>query len=109
MTPRNFSATSKRDAIVYGADRPGHTREFIDEWIEDMRERGIRRVVCLPAHERVAKYDDLLGAYAQRFVAVTHAPIDDRGLPSPEVLEAGPGVRSILDQARALGARRAQG
>jgi hypothetical protein len=42
-----------------------------------MRERDVRRVVCLLSDEWLAKYDDLLGAYRRRFAAVTHAAIDD--------------------------------
>lgn len=86
-TPRNFAPASRRDEIVYGADRPGYTTEYIDEWVDFMVERGVRRVVCLLTQERVARYEDLLGAYGRRFVAVTHAPIDNHGLPSDEVLE----------------------
>jgi protein-tyrosine phosphatase len=87
MTPRNFAPASMRDTIVYGADRPGYDLEQVNEWIEFMVERDIRRVVCLLADERLAKYDDLLGAYATRFAAVTHAAIDDHGLPTDDILE----------------------
>lgn len=59
----------------------------MNEWIEFMLEHGIRRVVCVLAGEKLAKYDDLLGAYRQRFSSVTHAPIDNYGLPTDEVLE----------------------
>ena len=76
-----------RDAIVYGADRPGYETEQVNDWIEFMVERGIRRVVCLLSHDRLTKYDDLLGAYRRRFAAVTHAAIDDYGLPTDDILE----------------------
>ena len=76
-----------RDQIVYGADRPGYELEQVNDWIEFMVERDIRRVVCLLSDDRLAKYDDLLGAYGRRFTAVTHAAIDDCGLPTNHVLE----------------------
>jgi protein-tyrosine phosphatase len=87
MTPRNFAPASMRDNIVYGADRPGYELEQVNEWIEFMVERDIRRVVCLLSDERLTKYDDLLGAYRRRFAAVLHAAIDDYGLPTDETLE----------------------
>jgi protein-tyrosine phosphatase len=87
MTPRNFAAASMRDDIVYGADRPGYGPEQVNDWIEFMVERDVRRVVCLLSNERLAKYDDLLGAYRRRFAAVTHAAIDNCGLPTDDILE----------------------
>jgi Dual specificity phosphatase, catalytic domain len=87
VTPRNFASASLRDHIVFGADRPGYELEQVNEWIEFMLERGIRRVVCVLAGEKLAKYDDLLGAYRRCFSVVTHAPIDNYGLPTDEVLE----------------------
>lgn len=102
VTPRNFAPASQRDVIVYGADRPGYTTELIDEWIAFMLAQDIRRVVCLLSHERLTKYDDLLGAYGQRFVAVVHAPIDDHGLPSDEILDR---VLAALQEAERAGER----
>lgn len=87
MTPRNFAPASLRDTIVFGADRPGYDAEQVGEWIEFMLEREVRRVVCVLTGPKLAKYDDLLEAYRRRFTVVTHAPIDDRGLPTDEVLE----------------------
>ena len=87
MTPRNFSPASTRDDIVYGADRPGYDAEQVSDWIDFMLARGVRRVVCLLSNERLTKYDDLLAAYRRRFSAVTHAPIDDGGIPSDDILE----------------------
>jgi hypothetical protein len=97
MTPRNFAPASMRDEIVYGADRPGYELEQVNEWIEFMLERGIRRVVCLLDDERLTKYDDLLGAYRRRFTAVTHAAIDDYGLPTNDTLERA--LAAITDNA----------
>lgn len=102
MTPRNFAPASARDAIVYGADRPGYTPELVDEWIEFMRARDVQRVVCLLSDARLRKYDDLIGAYRQRFRAVLHAPIGDHGLPSDEILER---ALAALAQAERAGER----
>ena len=99
MTPRNFAPASMRDEIVYGADRPGYDPEDVNDWIEFMIERGIRRVVCLLSNERLTKYDDLLGAYHRRFVAVLHAPIDDCGLPTDDVLERALAALAEADSA----------
>ena len=102
VTPRNFAPASARDDIVYGADRPGYDREQIEDWIAFMLERGVRRVVCLLSDERVVRYDDLLDAYRRHFSAVTHAAIDDHGLPSEEVLER---ALAALAEAEAAGER----
>jgi protein-tyrosine phosphatase len=88
-----------RDTIVYGADRPGYELEQVDEWIEFMLQRDVRRVVCLLSDERLTKYDDLLGAYRRRFAAVTHAAIDDYGLPTDEVLERALAALSEAERA----------
>ena len=87
MTPRNFSLASIHDDIVHCADRPGYDDEDVNAWIDFMVARGIRRVVCLLSDARLERYDDLPAAYGRRFSAVTHAPIDDHGIPSPEILE----------------------
>ncbi|KIG15648.1 hypothetical protein DB30_05396 [Enhygromyxa salina] len=87
MVPRNFAPASLRDEIVYGSDRPGYGPAEVNEWIDFMIGQGVARVVCLLSHERMLRYDDLLGAYSQRFAAVTHAAIDHFGLPSNEALE----------------------
>jgi hypothetical protein len=99
VTPRNFAPASMRDTIVYGADRPGYELEQVDEWIEFMLQRDVRRVVCLLSDERLTKYDDLLGAYRRRFAAVTHAAIDDYGLPTDEVLERALAALSEAERA----------
>jgi hypothetical protein len=87
VAPRNFAPASARDAIVYGADRPGYTPADVDAWIDDMLARGIRRVVCLLEPARLERYDDLIGHYRRRFVHALHAPIDDHGLPTTALLE----------------------
>ena len=98
-TPRNFAPASDRDALVFGADRPGYTADQVDAWIEFMLERGIRRVVCLLSDERLTRYEDLIGAYSQRFSAVTHAAIDNHGLPSEATLERA--LAAIVEAERA--------
>ncbi|NJN57986.1 MAG: protein phosphatase [Leptolyngbyaceae cyanobacterium SL_5_9] len=82
-----FAAASKFEPIVFGAAKPGSERQ-VSEWVQFMRQQGIRRVCCLLPHEQLTPYSDLLGSYRQEFGEdkVLWAPIKDFHLVEPETL-----------------------
>jgi len=59
----NFAATSKRDNVVFGSERPGYVRPnpnepstprgplvptpIVEQWCADMKSKGIKRVLTL--------------------------------------------------------------
>lgn len=93
--PYNFAPSSPLDPWLYGAERPGYElrggtpRQAIERWIAHMHQAGVLRVICLlPLDERQRRYGGtLLSAYEAAFRVVTAAPIEDFGLPAPEVLD----------------------
>ena len=89
---RNFGPAWKGDPLVFGSQRPGYPSTKVphfevEEWLDDMENRGIRRVVCLLG-TKLDYYDDLLAAYSERFGEenVCSAKITDFDICSPELL-----------------------
>jgi protein-tyrosine phosphatase len=68
-----FGPARDGEAIVYGAQRPGYPLQSVEpkavnEWIDFMSKRGIRRVCCLLQKDQLAYYgSDLLEEYGRRF------------------------------------------
>ncbi len=82
----NFASVSPEDELVYGAEGPDFRSP--DAWLDFMHEHGIRRVVCLLDRSDLGYYSyDLLETYAAEFDVVTHAPIEDFGLPGRDELD----------------------
>jgi len=63
----------------------------VDQWLEFMAGRGIRRVVCLLMPEQLEYYDDLLGRYRAHFGGdrIGYAPIPDQFLAELPTLTSG--------------------
>ncbi len=74
-----FAAASADESIVFGAARSGYTDRQVEQWVEFMRDRDIRRVSCLLSAAQLNRYADLLNIYRQNFGLdrVCWAPIDD--------------------------------
>ncbi len=92
----NFSPAAENEIFVFGAERPGHSRdETVAEWIAAMQTRGIRRVCCL------LDYDNLLGDYRTAFGAenVCYAPIADYELADETLLKER--IFPFLDESEA--------
>ena len=78
-----FGPASIAEPIVFGACRPGKSREEIAEWIAFMKQNGVARVCCvIPGEHLVGEPEDLLAAYREAFGAenVLHAPVADFSL-----------------------------
>ena len=91
-----FAPAAPDEQTVFGAERPGYSEESVasyavNEWIDFMREHGIRRVCCLLPQAQLNFYkEDLLDSYAKSFGAdnVCHVPVTDLHLVSASDLEA---------------------
>jgi len=78
-------APAQSGDLIYGAQRPGYSahrvgKQEVDDWIEFMKGRGIRRVCCLLAASQLDYYDPaLLKQYYQAFgsARVLSAPVED--------------------------------
>jgi protein-tyrosine phosphatase len=83
-----FAAASADESIVFGSARPGYTDEQVNQWIEFMLDRDIRRVCCLLTKKQLDRYPDLLSSYQQAFgkERVCWAPIEDFSLVTPEIM-----------------------
>ncbi len=89
-----FYAASEDERIVYGAQRPGYPfrnvgEDKIREWIGFMKDKGIKRVVCLLPQEQLEYYTvPLLEIYKREFgdENVLWAPIEDFHLCDKETL-----------------------
>ena len=84
-----FNAADEKEAIVFGAARPGYSNEEVDNWIQFMQEQGIERVCCLLADAQLVRYpSNLLETYYLRFGKnkVCWAPIEDFHLATEETL-----------------------
>ena len=83
-SPYNFSKASSRDDIVYAACRPGHAHpreglivtprgpptkvEPVAKWVDFMKDRGIKRVLCLLTRSELTFYSEsLLAQYRKLF------------------------------------------
>jgi protein-tyrosine phosphatase len=81
-----FTPAAAGETIVFGSARPKFNR--VTDWLAAMEERGIRGVCCLLEQRQLDRYDDLLGAYRERFGSdlVCWAPIADFSLVDPTLL-----------------------
>ncbi|MBD0263284.1 MAG: dual specificity protein phosphatase family protein [Tolypothrix sp. Co-bin9] len=83
-----FAPAWKSEPIVFGSARPGYSNEKVNQWIEFMQSRDIKRVCCLLPHTQLTRYSDLLGVYRQTFGLdrVCWAPIEDFQFADKETL-----------------------
>jgi protein-tyrosine phosphatase len=101
-----FGPGGAGESTVFGACRPGKSREEIAEWIAFMQQNGIACVCCVIPSEYLAEEPvDLLAAYREAFGAenVLHAPIADFSLCDEETM-AGQ-ILPFLRDADARGGR----
>ena len=90
-----FAPAAPDEQTVFGAERPGYSAESVapnavEEWIDFMRDHGIRRVCCLLPQAQLTFYkDDLLDSYAKSFGTdnICHVPVTDFHLVSASDLE----------------------
>ncbi|PSQ15471.1 protein phosphatase [Halobacteriales archaeon QS_8_69_26] len=93
MARFRFAPAAPEEEIVFGSCAPDWgTRgtEPVDEWIEFVRDRDVRRALCLLSDGQVADRPDLLETYRAAFGPdrVRHVPIPDHHLPDPARLES---------------------
>ncbi len=83
-----FAAACRREPIVFGASRPGHSNQQVLDWIKFMKHQDIKRVCCLLTEQQLAPYSNLLGIYQQEFGSqqVCWAPVKDFHLCDVETL-----------------------
>jgi len=94
MSEYGFYAASEDEKIVHGAQRPGYPfrnvgEDEIREWVDFMKSKGIKRVVCLLPQEQLEYYmNSLLEFYKIEFgdEKVLWAPIEDFHLCDKETL-----------------------
>lgn len=74
-----FDSASEHEPIVFGSARPGYSNEQVNEWIEFMQSKDIKRVSCLLSESQLTRYSHLLDAYRQTFglEQVCWTPIED--------------------------------
>lgn len=76
-----FGPASQTERIVFGARKPGHSINEVNEWVALMKEQGIKRICCLLTEAQLNCYDgiDLLNLYSKKFEKenVCWAPIED--------------------------------
>ncbi|AIG97417.1 putative protein-tyrosine phosphatase [Archaeoglobus fulgidus DSM 8774] len=83
-----FCGAFEQETTVFGAQRPGYPLEDVDEntvreWVDFMKENGIKRVVCLLPQEQLDYYTEpLLYIYEEEFGGenVLWAPVNDYNL-----------------------------
>lgn len=84
-----FAPADRQEPTVFGAARPRYTQKSVEQWIEFMQLRNIKKVCCLLDRDRLNRYPvDLLSVYRQRFGRenLLWQPIPDFQLPHPQVL-----------------------
>ncbi|WP_319420727.1 protein-tyrosine phosphatase family protein [Pleurocapsa sp. FMAR1] len=84
-----FAPAADEESIVFGAARPKYTQESIEQWIEFMRKKEIKKVCCLLEQNRLNRYPiDLLKTYSQNFTqeCVLWQPVKDFQIPSSKIL-----------------------
>lgn len=82
----NFGPAAPDEEIVYGSCRPSYawytpTESTVTDWIEFMREHGIKRVCCLLDVEEIQEYyQELIPFYEDAFGSdcVCHVSIEDQ-------------------------------
>ncbi|AIG98445.1 hypothetical protein AFULGI_00016860 [Archaeoglobus fulgidus DSM 8774] len=73
MNEYGFCAAFDGEKVVFGAQRPGYSsknvgEDEVKEWIDFMKDNGIRRVVCLLPQEQLEYYTSpLLDVYEKEF------------------------------------------
>lgn len=117
--PFNFAPASPLDRVVHAAECPGlgvtswstsgvrssvsappssssapdPSDGPIEEWLGFMARQGMREVLCLLDEADLATYrSPLLKRYQREFLRVTHVPMEDGAVPSPEALERALGA-----------------
>ncbi|AKT42002.1 dual specificity protein phosphatase family protein [Chondromyces crocatus] len=104
-TPYNFASASPLDAIVHGAERPGHgdttlSRSEVDAWLGFMSRQGMREVLCLLDQAYLGSHHEVLGLYRREFLRATEIPLEDGASPTPRELDA---ALEVLRRAEASG------
>ncbi|MFQ3318974.1 MAG: hypothetical protein ACI8UR_001122 [Natronomonas sp.] len=87
---------------VFGACRPGHLGNSLDEWATTLDAAGVESVLCLLSNSEATRWG-LPDAYADRF-ETAHIPIRDRHLPAESTLER---ALSVIEAADVNGQRAA--
>jgi len=89
-----FAPAAPEEEYVFGACAPGwHSvgphETLVEEWIADMQDQGVERVVCLLPGRELDRGGANVGRYREAFGAdaVRHAPIPDYHLADAETLE----------------------
>jgi len=87
----NFAPLSKRDQIIYGAERPGYVRPnpdqpstprgplvpvpVVEQWCKEMKGKGIKRVLTLLNDNELSFYsENLVETYGKYFAEVVVLP-----------------------------------
>mmetsp|Transcript_4844 Transcript_4844/g.10115 ORF Transcript_4844/g.10115 Transcript_4844/m.10115 type:complete len:467 (+) Transcript_4844:196-1596(+) len=87
----NFAALSRRDSIVFGAERPGYVKPnpdspstprgplvpapVVEQWCADMKAKGIKRVLTLLNESELSFYaEPLQSTFAKYFAEVVTLP-----------------------------------
>ena len=86
----NFAPARPEEPTVFGACRPGCSDGQVGRWLSFMREKGIRRVLCLLSPSQASGYETPLLESYRRFVGREHAlwnPVQDFSLVSREDLK----------------------
>ncbi len=64
----NFAPARPEEPTVHGACKPGYTDAQVGKWLAFMREKGIKRVVCLLSQAQLEGYESpLLESYIRFF------------------------------------------
>ena len=95
----NYGSASKRDALVFGSERPGQPKpnpdtpvtprgplvaaHIVDQWAAHMRSKGIRRALCLLNEAELAFYAEPLLAQLDRHFRDAAGNADDSGAANP--------------------------
>ena len=94
MNEHGFCAAFEEEKIVFGAHRPGYPsknvgEDEVREWINFIKDNGIKRVVCLLPRKQLEYYTSpLLDVYEKEFGRenILWAPIEDFHLCDKEML-----------------------
>lgn len=89
-TPFNFGPSAARDEILYTAERPGNpiisddtkaSAETVNEWIDFIKEKGIKHVLVLLDDNEFDTYEDpgLLELYKAGGLEYHHTPLGAEG------------------------------
>ena len=86
---------SRDESIVFGAERPGYpstsvNNDAVQNWIQFVKDQGIKRVCCLLSQSQLKYYrEDLLATYIQAFGKenICWAPVADYHLSDIHMLK----------------------